>query len=105
MTGYTTNQLHFNDDVFMYMDTPGFRIGAGIGYYRWDAAYMTGDRSSTWGSDGGYAWGLTVYTDLAAPAVFPVIENLFQAGWTWDNSGGNPIMGPYRVGAGFAMPI
>ncbi|MBE3133264.1 MAG: hypothetical protein IMZ55_07305 [Acidobacteria bacterium] len=140
MTGYTTNQLHFNDDVFMYMDTTGFRlgaklvlpgrgiqpwIGAGVGYYRWDAAYMTGDRSSTWGSDGGYAWGLTylggvdirvfevggnglwltVYADLAAPAVFPVIENLFQAGWTWDNSGGNPIMGPYRVGAGFAMPI
>jgi hypothetical protein len=140
MTGYTTNQLHFNDDAFMYMDTTGFRlgaklvlpgsgiqpwIGAGFGYYRWDAAYMTGDRSSTWGSDGGYAWGLTylggvdirvfevggnglwltVYTDLAAPAVFPVIENLFQAGWTWDDSGGSPIMGPYRVSAGFAMPM
>lgn len=140
MTGYSTNQLHFNDDAFMYMDTTGFRlgaklvlpmsgiqpwIGAGVGYYRWDAAYMTGDRTSTWGSDGGYAWGLTylggvdirvfevggkglwltVYADLTAPAVFPVIENLFQAGWTWDNSGGNPIMGPYRVGAGFAMPI
>jgi hypothetical protein len=28
MTGYTTNQLHFNDDVFMYMDTTGFRLGA-----------------------------------------------------------------------------
>jgi hypothetical protein len=140
MTGYTTNELHFDDDAFMYMDTTGFRlgaklvlpgsgiqpwIGAGVGYYRWDAAYMTGDRSSTWGSDGGYAWGLTylggvdirvskgdgnglwltVFADLAAPAVFPVIENLFQAGWTWDNAGGNHIMGPYRVGAGFAMPI
>ncbi len=74
MTGYTTNEPHFDDDAFMYMDTTGFRlgaklvlpgsgiqpwIGAGVGYYRWDAAYVTGDRSSTWGSDGGYAWGLT----------------------------------------------
>ena len=74
MTGYGTNQLLFNDDAYFYMDTTGFRlgaklvlpgrsfqpwVGAGYGYYRWDATYGTSDRSGQWGTEGGYAWGLT----------------------------------------------
>ena len=54
---------------------------------------------------GGKGLWLNVFADLTSPAAFPVIEDLFQPGWTWDNSGGNPIMGPYRIGAGISMPM
>lgn len=133
MTGYSTNQLHFSQNAYFDMNTAGFRaglkavlplgnmqpwIGAGYGYYHWNASYDTQDRSSSWGSAGGYVWGITylagvdwwlsasaksgffvrLYADLTSPAVFPVINNLFETGWTWDNSGGNSIMGAYRFG-------
>jgi len=98
----------------------GFRpwVGAGIGFYAWKADYATADRSGSWGSDNGTTTGITYlfgvdyilgreskkpimiafFGDFAAPVARPVIENLFHDGWTWDNSGGNHIMGPYRFG-------
>ena len=140
MTGYSTNQLSFSQDAFFDMSATGIRAGlkavlplgsmqpwgaVGYGYYRWDASYETSDRSGSWGSAGGYVWGLTymagmdwwmslskkndmffrIYADLTAPAVFPVINDLFRAGWTWDNSGGNNIMGAYRFGIAIGMPL
>jgi hypothetical protein len=100
-------------------------VGAAYGYYMWTATYGTADRSGMWGQATGYLWGLTylagvdwnlalspgndmilrVYADLASPVAFPVIENLFNPGWTWDNSGGNHIMGPYRFGIALGMPL
>ena len=101
-------------------------IGAAVGFWYWSAGFFTADRTGTWGSGAeGYVWGysllggldwtlemspgnpviVTLFADLMSPAVFPVITNLFQPGWTWDNAGGNSIMGPYRIGIGFAMPM
>lgn len=93
-------------------------VGAGVGIYSWKAAYNTADRSKTWGSASGTVSGVTflcgvdflvlksskhplmvsLFGDFASPVVNPVIDNLFQDGWTWDNSGGNHVMGPYRFG-------
>ena len=93
-------------------------VGTGIGFYAWKADYATADRSGSWGSDNGTTTGvtflfgvdyifnpesknpimITFYGDMASPVAKPVIDNLFQDGWTWDNSGGNHIMGPYRFG-------
>lgn len=99
--------------------------GAAYGYYHWNASYDTQDRTSSWGSASGYVWGLTylagidwwlshsekaglfvrLYADLAAPVVSPVINNLFNQGWTWNNSGGNNIMGVYRFGVAIGAPL
>ncbi len=93
-------------------------VGAGIGFYAWKVDYGTADRSGSWGSDNGTATGvtfllgvdyifsreskspimITFYGDLSSPVANPVVENLFHDGWTWDNAGGNHIMGPYRIG-------
>ena len=93
-------------------------VGAGIGFYAWKADYTTADRSKSWGSDNGTTTGVTflfgvdyifsresknpmmvtLYCDLASPVANPTIDNLFQDGWTWDNAGGNHIMGPTRFG-------
>ena len=105
----------------------GMRLwaGAGVGYYYWKASYMTQDKSATWGSDDGYVWGMTylagidirlpslgenasfisVFADLASPVAYPVIYDLFNNAWTWENAGGNHIMGPYRFGAAFTMEM
>lgn len=100
-------------------------VGAGYGYYYWKASYDTKDRSSSWGSTSGYVWGITylagidwwlstsgttgmfvrLYADLAAPAVFPVINNLFNSGWTWNETGGDLIMGAYRFGVAVGLPL
>ena len=93
-------------------------VGAGIGFYAWKADYATADRSGSWGSDNGTTTGvtflfgvdyifnreskrpmiITFYGDMASPVANPVIDDLFNDGWTWDNAGGNHIMGPYRIG-------
>jgi len=93
-------------------------VGAGIGFYAWKADYATADRTGSWGSDNGTSTGvtfligvdyiisreskspimITFYGDLSSPVANPVVENLFNDGWTWDNAGGNHIMGPYRIG-------
>ena len=94
----------------------GFRpwAGLGLGIYSWKADYATPDRGSSWGSDSGMATGatfllgvdfflgestmLTVFGDFASPVANPLVSNLFQDGWTWENSGGSHVMGPYRFG-------
>lgn len=93
-------------------------VGTGFGFYSWKVDYCTTDRSKTWGSATGTVAGATflcgvdyifgrasshpmmisLYGDFASPVVNPVIDNLFIDGWTWDNSGGNHVMGPYRIG-------
>lgn len=93
-------------------------VGLGVGIYSWKASYMTSDRKKTWGFDSGFIGGvtylvgvdfivnisetdkfvLTFFGDFASPVANPKIENLFYNGWTWENSGGNHIMGPYRFG-------
>jgi len=93
-------------------------VGTGIGFYAWKADYATADRSGSWGSDNGTKTGITflfgldyifspesnhpimiaLFGDLASPVAYPVIDDLFHDGWTWDNTGGNHIMGPYRFG-------
>lgn len=93
-------------------------VGAGIGFYAWKADYATADRSGSWGSDNGTTTGvtflfgvdyifsresnnpimITIYGDLASPVANPVIDDLFHDGWTWNNAGGNHIMGPNRFG-------
>lgn len=89
-------------------------VGAGLGIYSWKAEYATDDRGGTWGSDDGIATGMTflagvdfllgnatvisLFGDFASPVANPVIEDLFHDGWTWDNVGGNHVMGPYRFG-------
>ncbi|MCM2322984.1 MAG: hypothetical protein NDJ90_06945 [Oligoflexia bacterium] len=95
--------------------------GAGYGFYTWSYAYLNSEETKTYGKAKGSVTGLTVmggvnyeidtrtvisvYADLMSPAVFPKIENLFNTGWTWENSGGTHIMGPFRLGAAlqFAM--
>jgi len=93
-------------------------VGAGFGFYAWKADYATADRSGSWGSDNGTATGvtflfgvdyilgrdskkpiiITFFGDLASPVANPEIDDLFQDGWTWDNAGGNHIMGTSRFG-------
>lgn len=93
-------------------------VGAGIGFYAWKASYDNVDRSASWGSDNGTATGvtflfgvdlilsresknpimITLYGDMASPVANPIIDDLFQDGWTWDNAGGNHIMGTSRFG-------
>ncbi len=97
--------------------------GAGIGFYAWKADYATADRSGSWGSDNGTTTGvtfllgvdyifsresknpimITIYCDLASPVANPVIEDLFHDGWTWNNAGGNHIMGPSRLGLSIGL--
>jgi len=99
----------------------GFRpwLGAGFGIYSWKADYATADQTQSWGSDSGTASGLTfllgvdlfvgqnsmitLFGDFTSPVANPVINDLFQAGWTWDNVGGNHVMGPYRFGVSFGF--
>jgi hypothetical protein len=98
-------------------------IGAGYGYYNWTVDYGTKDREGTWGSASGEVWGPTVLggvmfnlfpndpdpmlislmVDAMSPVAYPIIENLFRDGWTWDNPGGNHVMGPYRFGVQIMM--
>ena len=79
---------------------------------------MTADRTKTWGGDSGTVAGptfllgvdfifgresrspmvLTLYGDFASPVVNETITDLFQDGWTWENSTGSHVMGPYRFG-------
>ena len=93
-------------------------VGAGIGIYSWNADYATADKTGSWGSDFGSVAGatflfgvdfifgrdsekpmmITFFGDLASPVANPIIDDLFQDGWTWENSGGSHIMGPYRFG-------
>ena len=93
-------------------------VGAGIGFYSWVADYANTDRTGSWGSDSGTATGvtflfgvdfiigresknpmmITLFGDLAAPVANPIIDDLFNDGWTWDNVGGSHIMGPTRFG-------
>lgn len=99
----------------------GYRpwVGAGLGLYSWKAEYATVDRTGTWGSDTGTATGatflagvdffvgkasmITLFGDFTSPVAYPVIENLFNPGWTWDNVGGNHVTGPYRFGVSFGF--
>jgi hypothetical protein len=71
------------------------------------AVQAPGEASGGFNSiDSGWGARLTLeYADLTAPAVFPVINDLFKLGWTWDNSGGNNIMGAYRFGVAIGMPL
>ncbi|PWB72184.1 hypothetical protein C3F09_07000 [candidate division GN15 bacterium] len=98
-------------------------FGMGVGVYSWKADYCTADRTKSWGSATGTTFGptflcgvdfmfarssrhpfmLSVYGDFASPVVKPVIDNLFIDGWTWDNSGGNHVMGPYRFGVSLGI--
>jgi len=91
--------------------------GLGYGLYRWTFSYLNSEKTKTYGEATGMVSGLTyvvgvsfvldpkthivLFGDLTSPAAFPKIDNLFGTGWTWDNTGGNPIMGPYRVGIAF----
>ncbi|MEW6412590.1 MAG: hypothetical protein AB1483_08975 [Candidatus Zixiibacteriota bacterium] len=92
--------------------------GAGFGFYAWKADYMTADRTKTWGGDSGTIAGptfllgvdfilgrdskspivVTLYGDFASPVANETITDLFQDGWTWENTTGNHVMGPYRFG-------
>lgn len=98
-------------------------FGMGVGVYSWKADYCTADRSKSWGSASGTTVGptflcgidyifsrtskhpmmISFYGDFASPVVKPVIDNLFLDGWTWNNSGGNHVMGPYRFGVSFGI--
>lgn len=108
---------------YVLMAEQSFRpwVGAGFGVYRWKFSYMNSEKTKTYGSDEGTATGLTymvgadwdlmddtrllVFADLTSPVATPRIENLFQTGWTWENSGNNHVLGPYRLGLAvqFAM--
>ncbi|MBU8869513.1 MAG: hypothetical protein KOO60_01445 [Gemmatimonadales bacterium] len=98
----------------------GFRpwVGVGLGFYAWNVDYANADRTGSWGSDYGtlagvtYLFGvdfifgrdsenpimITLFGDLASPVAKPIIDDLFQDSWTWENSGGSHIMGPDRLG-------
>jgi hypothetical protein len=89
-------------------------MGVGYGIYSWKAEYATADRTGTWGSDDDLAYGatfllgvdlpigdtslITVFGDFTSPVANEFIEDLFHDGWTWENSGGSHVMGPYRFG-------
>ena len=94
-------------------------MGVGYGIYSWKAEYATADRTGTWGSDEDLVYGTTfllgvdlplgdtsmisVFGDFASPVANEFIEDLFHDGWTWDNSGGSHVMGPYRFGVSFGF--
>lgn len=124
---FTDDAYYYMDTTGMRLglkyDFPakGFRpwVGAGFGIYSWKADYATADHSASWGSDSGTVAGatflcgvdffigsgsmITIFGDFTSPVANPVIEDLFQDGWTWDNSGGSHVMGPYRFGISFGL--
>jgi len=136
-TGYTSHDVGpFPENAYFFMDTTGFRLGGkyampgaispwvglGFGFYSWTAAFLTADRTKTWGSDSGYVSGITyllgidfrpasnsfvfsIYFDGASPVANPKIYNLFGNGWTWDNVAGSNVMPPYRFGIMLGFPM
>lgn len=92
-------------------------VGAGVGLYSWRVDFANKKKSKTYGHDNGTIVGITylvgidikigkldnpiiftLYGDFASPVAKPKIENLFKNGWTWENTAGEHIMGPYRLG-------
>ena len=117
----------FATDVYFDMRATGFRLGgkyifgkkkihpwfgAGYGFYRWDVNYCNGDKTQTYGKDGGYVTGLTylagvdfepmsgiiisAFFDGASPIANYKIKGLFYPQWEIDYN--SPIMGAYRFG-------
>lgn len=120
----------FSTDVYYDMQTTGFKFGPkfmfgskktktwfnmGLGLYRWTLNFYNEDKTKTYGYDYGFVTGMTmgigvditnknatlrVYLDMMSPLAYPEIDDLFYTGWTWKNTQGEHIMGPYRIGIG-----
>jgi hypothetical protein len=87
-------------------------VGAGFGYYVWNADYVNGNKTKTYGSDKGSATGftfqggvdfevmqgivLTAFADAASPVAHYQMEGLFYDQWNIDWQ--CPVMGPARFG-------
>jgi hypothetical protein len=114
-------------DVHFDMQATGFRLGgkyslgnkkvrpwlgAGFGFYKWNANYYNEDKSKTYGSDNGFVTGLTFlcgidielmpgifitpFADLASPVATYKMEGLFYPQWNIEYD--SHIMGTNRVG-------
>lgn len=115
-------------DVYFDMQATGFRIGgkyllfngkkirpwvgAGFGFYAWEANYCNKKKDKTYGNDKGYATGismlagvnfelfdgltLTPFIDLGSPVATYKIEGLFYD--QWDIEYNAHIMGTNRIG-------
>jgi hypothetical protein len=109
-TGFRLGAKYFISDSGMFQPW----IGLGYGIYTWSFDYLNSERTKSYGKATGTVTGLTyllgvnlevddktnivLFGDLASPVASPKIDNLFNAGWTWENPGLNHIFGPYRVG-------
>jgi hypothetical protein len=114
-------------DVYFDMQATGFRLGAkyafmdknfrpwlgaGFGFYEWEANYCTKEKDKTYGKDSGYATGVsvlagidfepfkgtvfTLFADLGSPVANYHIEGLFYDQWDIDYN--SHIMGTNRFG-------
>ncbi len=123
----------FPMDTYYYMDATSLRAGAryipskgkiepwiGVGYgvYAWQATIGNRKEEKKYGQNSGLVGGLTflggvdlnfkdfifrIFGEAASPVANPKIENLFQKGWTFENTGGEHILGPYRFGIGIGV--
>ena len=96
-------------------------VGLGYGVYFWTFDFLNSSRTKRYGKGTGIVNGLTylagvnlkigkkayivLYGDFASPVCNVKIDNLFYSGWTWDNRGGNHVMGPYRYGLALQFGI
>ncbi len=118
----------FPMDTYYYMDATSLRAGAryifskgkfepwagaGYGLYAWQATIGNRQEEKKYGQNSGLVGGLTflggvdlnfndfvlrVFGEFASPVANPKIENLFRDGWTFENTGGEHILGHYRFG-------
>jgi hypothetical protein len=93
-------------------------VGAGYGIYSWEATIGNKEEEKKYGQASGIAGSvsflagvdlvvddfiLRIFGDFGAPAVNLEIKDLFQSGWTFENTGGEDAVAPYRLGAAIGM--
>ncbi len=96
-------------------------IGASLGIYRWQATIGNrelGKKYSEISSDISFSpsfqvgidfvfdeFAIRIFSDYGTATANPYFENLFQDGWTFENTGGEHVEGPFKFGLALGMAI
>lgn len=93
-------------------------VGAGYGIYSWEATIGNKEEEKKYSQASGLAGSVSVlagidlvvddfvlriFGDFGGPAVNLKMENLFKSGWTFENTGGEYAVAPYKIGAAIGM--
>lgn len=93
-------------------------VGAGYGIYSWQATIGNKEEEAMYGQTSGLEGSISalagidfvvndfvlrIFGDYGAPAVNLKMENLFKSGWTFENTGGEHAVAPYRFGAAIGI--